>query len=53
MSKSPTQIRCTSHLPEQPVEALGATGVILGDKGAKLIGQIKQNGAGFENPCFR
>jgi hypothetical protein len=38
-----------AHLPEQPLDRLGAAAQVVADEFAGLVGEIEQNGAGLEH----
>ena len=53
VAETAAEIGGGAHLPEQPVQAFGAPVMVGGQKRAELLGQVEQNGAGFEQPGRR
>src|SRR5690554_5053398 len=53
MTEATTEQRSAPHLPEQPIQALGAPGHVLGNELTELLRQVQQDGAGLEQPQRR
>ena len=49
MAEAAAEIGRAAHLPEQPVQRLGAERDVLRQEGAELLRQIEQDRAGFEH----
>ena len=48
VAEASAEVGRAAHLPEQPGQAFGAGGGVGGEEGAELLGEIEQDGAGFE-----
>ena len=48
VAEAAAEIGRAAHLPEQPVQRLGAGGHVLREEGAKLLREIQQDRAGFK-----
>ncbi|MNH16457.1 hypothetical protein D3C79_761010 [compost metagenome] len=53
MSEATAQVRGRAHLPEQPVQSLGALRQVLGQEVAEFFCQVQQDRAGLEDASGR